>query len=514
MTAAALVVLWGVLLWGVLLTARAALAARTLDRRRAALKPSTGAVPHVVLLVPALREQDLLEETVRAAAGLDHPPDRLHIVVVTTEREEREKRAASAGLTTLAAALREGGATDAASRLAGVVPSGRAAGIASRTRASADPVDTLLAEVDAVPTTSEVAAAILPELAAEHAGVGLHHLHYTEEGGKSSQLVYAVERLVELLPPEATASFTYVGLYDADSQPDRTTLRHLSAVATRDGQEAPDLIQQLPLQLRRPHAARPGRADALLRSHALADLRRRAGIEAHRILSRGRIRASRLPAGLATIVEPVVYGVGAGLFVRHDTLVSIGMYEEPVDDLLIGYKLSSAGASMEVLPVFNLVDRYASVTALSRAYAVVAQGSLTGCRRLLSDPALRAYRLRNTTVLFKEGLDTGWWFIGPATLFAAFLALLAQGRYEELLVWTASALAYTALHTVWCVRRAEHWLRTHRGADARAEPPGGSRGVTLVPAFLAQPLLHWAGPLRHLGRVLRGRPIVLGKTER
>lgn len=514
MTAVALVVLWGVLLWGVLLTARAAFTARVLDLRRDALKPPTGPVPHVVLLVPALREQDLLAETVRAAADLDHPPGLLHIVVVTTEREEREKRAASAGLTTLAAALHESGATDAATRLAGVVPSARAAGIARRTRESADPAGTLLAEVDAVPTTREVAAAILPELAAEHPGVGLHHLHYADEGGKSSQLVYAVESLPGLLPADATASFTYIGLYDADSQPDRTTLRHLSAVATRNGGQVPDLIQQLPLQLRRPHAARSGRADALLRAHALADLRRRAGTEAHRILSQGRIRASPLPAGLATVVEPVVYGVGAGLFVRHDTLVSIGMYEEPVDDLLIGYKLSSAGASMEVLPVFNLVDRYATVAALSKAYAVVAHGSLAGCRRLLSDPALRAYRLRNTAVLFKEGLDTVWWFIGPAALLAAFLTLLVHGRYGELLVWSASALAYTVLNTVWCVRRAERWLRAHRGAAARAEPPGGSRGFTLVPAFLAQPLLHWAGPLRHLCRVLRGKPIVLGKTER
>ncbi|MGW4595894.1 hypothetical protein ACWEOA_11360 [Streptomyces sp. NPDC004457] len=514
MTAAALVVLWGVLLWGVHLTVRAALAARVLDRRRDAPAHPGGPVPFVVLLVPALREQDLLAETVRAAASLEHPPGLLHVVVITTEREEREKRAASAGLATLATALHEGDSADAAARLAGIVPSGRAADITRRARRSADPAGTLLAEIDAVPTTREVAAAILPRIAAEHPGVRIHHLHYAGEGGKSSQLVHAVERLPGLLPADATASFTYIGLYDADSQPDRTTLRHLSAVARRGDRPAPDLVQQLPLQLRRPHAARHRPTDALLRAHALADLRRRAGVEAHRILSRGRIRAARLPAALTTVMEPVVYGVGAGLFVRHDTLVSIGMYEEPVDDLLIGYKLSSRGASMEVLPVFNLVDRYATVTALSKAYAVVAHGSLAGCRRLLGDPALRAHRLRNTAVLVKEGLDTAWWFLGPAVLVIALLTLLVTGRYAELITWTASALAYTALNTAWCVRRGRRWLHAHQGADARAEPPHRACGTTLAPAFLAQPLLHWAGPLRHLYRVLRGRPIVLGKTER
>ncbi|MZE69641.1 hypothetical protein, partial [Streptomyces sp. SID5789] len=92
MTVTALAVLWGVLLWGVLLSIRAALAARVLDRRRGrAVAPDTA--PHVVLLVPALREQELLGEVVRAAAGLPYPPGLLHVVVVTTEREERERRA-------------------------------------------------------------------------------------------------------------------------------------------------------------------------------------------------------------------------------------------------------------------------------------------------------------------------------------------------------------------------------------------------------------------------------------
>jgi hypothetical protein len=513
MTTAALAVLWGVLLWGVLLSGRAAVAARVLDRRRRHVSPPATA-PHVVLLVPALREQELLGEVVRAAAGLSYPPGLLHVVVVTTEREERERRAVVDRLPALATALVTAGAQDAVARLVGVVPSGRAAETARRTRASADPAGTLRAELDAVPTTREVAAALLPEVAAEHPGVGLHHLHYPDEGAKSSQLVHAVERLPQLLPPDATPSFTYVGLYDADSQPDLETLTHLAAAVCRGGGPAPDLVQQLPLQLRRPHAARRGGPDVLLRAHALADLRRRAGVEAHRILARRRIRAARLPAGVTAVAEPVVYGVGAGLFVRHDTLVSIGMYEEPVDDLLVGYKLSSAGAVMEVLPVFNLVDRYSGTAALGKAYALVAHGSLAGCRRLLTDPVLRAFRLRNAVVLVKEGLDTLWWFAGPAVVLAAVGTLAAGGAHGPLLYWASAACAYTVLHAWWCVRRARHWLAAHRGADARAEPPGGPRAPVLWMAFLLQPLLHWAGPVRHLCRVLRGGPLVLGKTER
>ncbi|GGY83020.1 hypothetical protein GCM10010385_36450 [Streptomyces geysiriensis] len=513
LTTAALCVLWGVLLWGVLLSLRAAAAARVLDRRRRRV-PAPATAPHVVLLVPALREQELLGEVVRAAAGLSYPPGLLHVVVVTTEREERERRAVVERLPALAAELVTAGPREAAARLTGVVPSGRAAETARLTRASADPAGTLRAALDAVPTTREVAAKLLPGIAAEHPGVGVHHLHYRDEGAKSSQLVHAVERLPGLLPPEATPAFTYVGLYDADSQPDLDTLTHLAAAVSREGAPAPDLVQQLPLQLRRPHAARRGPGDLVLRAHALADLRRRAGVEAYRIMARRRVRAARLPAGVRAVAEPVVYGVGAGLFVRHDTLVSIGMYEEPVDDLLVGYKLSSAGAVMEVLPVFNLVDRYSGAAALGKAYALVAHGSLAGCRRLLTDPVLRAFGPRNTVVLVKEGLDTLWWFAGPAVVTAAAGVLLALGAHGPLLVWAAAAGAYTVLHARWCVRRARRWLAAHRGADARAEPPGGPPDPLLYPAFLLQPLLHWAGPVRHLARVLRGRPAVSGKTER
>ncbi|MFB7278958.1 hypothetical protein ACFCZV_17750 [Streptomyces hydrogenans] len=515
MTAAALVVLWGVLAWGVLLSARAVLAARVLDRRRRRhVTPDGATAPHVVLLVPALREQALLGEVVRAAAGLSYPPGRLHVIVVTTQREERERDTALARVPALATELAGGGVEDAAARLAGIVPSGRAVETVRRTRASGDPADTLRAEIGTVPTTREVAEALLPGIAADHPGVGLRHLHYTDEGAKSSQLVHAVERLPDLLPPDADPAYTYVGLYDADSQPDLTSLEHLAATVSRGDGPPPDLVQQLPLQLRRPHAARPGAADVLMRAHALADLRRRAGVEAYRLLARHRIRSARLPARLSALAEPVVYGVGAGLFVRHDTLVSIGMYEEPVDDLLVGYKLSSAGAVMDVLPVFNLVDRYAGPRALGKAYALVAHGSLAGCRRLLTDPVLRAFRPRNTVVFVKEGLDTLWWFGGPAVVLAAAVTLVVDGSAGALAVWAAAAGAYVALHAVWCVTKARQWLAAHRGAAARAEAPPWRSAPSLLPAFLLQPLLHWSGPLGHLVRVVRGGPPALGKTER
>ncbi|MFD5698608.1 glycosyltransferase family protein [Streptomyces lasiicapitis] len=525
MNTLATAVLWAVLGWGALLTGRAVVTARALQAARRTPVPAPGeGAPHVALLIPALREQDLLSEVVGAVACLDYPSELLHIVVITTEREERDRRAHLAELPDLERLLRA--APDdatAGAHLSGIVPSSRARDVAARVRTATEPSRVLRDEITATPTTRDVASALIPEIAAHHPKTALHHLHYDDpSGAKSSQLVYAVERLGDLLPGEAVPDRTYVGVYDADSQPDRTTLRHLAHEtdkAHRVGHAPPTLVQQLPLQLRRPHAARPGVADLVLRAHAVADLRRRMGIEAHRLRARARLRALRLPDGLRTALDPVVYGIGAGLFVRHDKLVSIGMYEEPVDDLLVGYKLSAAGESAVVLPVHNLVDRYARVGALAKAYSLVALGSVAGCLRLLRDPALRAYGPRNTVTLVKEGLDTVWWFVGPPCVAAAVAVLAVHGAHRPLLTWAVAAAAYMVLHALISTILATRFLERHEGAHARAEPPvgGGAPGL-LLPLMFLQPVLHWLGPLRlatarALGPLAR-RPLAMGKTER
>ncbi|MEU6822489.1 hypothetical protein ABZ921_17835 [Streptomyces atriruber] len=525
MILASTVLLWAVLGWGVLLTGRAVVTARALRTARGApvLAPGAGA-PHVALLIPALREQDLLSEVVGAVARLDYPRELLHVVVVTTEREERDRRGHLGELPDLERRLLAAPDDEAAAaQLSGVVPSSRAREVAARVRSATDPARVLRDEIAATPTTRDVAEKLLPEVAAQHPGTALHHVHYDESSGaKSSQLVYAVEQLGHLLPRDADPARTYIGVYDADSQPDRTTLRHLAHETDRAesaGHTPPTLIQQLPLQLRRPHAARTGLADLTLRAHAVADLRRRMGIEAHRLRTRARLRALRLPDGLRMVLDPVVYGIGAGLFVRHDMLVSIGMYEEPVDDLLIGYKLSSAGESAVVLPVHNLVDRYARVGGLAKAYSLVALGSVVGCLRLLRDPALRAYGRRNTVTLVKEGLDTVWWFLGPPCVIAAVVVLSVQGAHRELLVWAVAAGAYMVLHALISMGHAARFLESHEGAHERAEPVGGGGApALLLPLFLLQPVLHWLGPLRlaaarALGPLAR-RPLAMGKTER
>ncbi|RPK94392.1 MULTISPECIES: hypothetical protein [Streptomyces] len=166
-----------------------------------------------------------------------------------------------------------------------------------------------------------------------------------------------------------------------------------------------------------------------------------------------------------------------------------------------------------MLPVFDLVDRYPSVRSLGSAYAIVAKGSLAGLRRLLTDPVLRTHQPRNSAVFVKELLDTLWWFVGPVVVLAAVTVLALAQAHAQLIVWAAAALGYTVVHTLWCVRRAEFWLAAHQGARERAELPSPG-GLRLVPAFLAQPVLHWLGPLRYATGLLGGRSAESGKTER
>ncbi|MBE3578266.1 MAG: hypothetical protein IMX00_11365 [Limnochordales bacterium] len=138
------------------------LAALLWHRRMLRGRPSVpDSPPHLVLLLPALREQPIVEETVRHFGQLVYPYDRLSVLIVTTEREEHEYR--------------------------------------------------LAGQNDVVTTSQLVARAI--EAANRTLGTTRFlHLHYPyTTGNKASQLSYAVRQLPKLLK-DLPANETYIGV--------------------------------------------------------------------------------------------------------------------------------------------------------------------------------------------------------------------------------------------------------------------------------------------------------------
>lgn len=141
--------------------------------------------PRVILLLPALREGDLIGETLERFARIHYPKNKLKIVIVTTEKEFENNFAEERN-------------------------------------------------------TITVAQETIRQLNASHdLFVHVHYPH--KQGTKADQLNYAIEKLKNILP-DYFADTTYVGVYDADSVTPDNTLELLAKDAAAN--KFPNIYQQ------------------------------------------------------------------------------------------------------------------------------------------------------------------------------------------------------------------------------------------------------------------------------
>ncbi|WP_280275943.1 hypothetical protein [Nocardia wallacei] len=473
--------------------------------------------PRFVFVVPALREVETLPVLLDHLCRNDFGADSL-IVVVTSEREEYERRLAREELPSVAAALSAGaGEHDFVRRTAGILPSGVARRLAAElatVNEAARP--TVLAErYDEMPGTASVAAEW--ERRSSSLGKTLIHLHYPgTDGGKSDQLNYALDVLVRKFATAGTCpDDVYFVVFDADSTPDAAAVRYVARECAdlRSRKEPlPALFQQVPLPLRRPNCARSSLTDGMLRTYALAHTRRALGIEIDRLLRHGRLRARCRGPVQRTLRQPMVYAVGAGMFLHLPPLLAAGGFPTTVDDIALGHRYTIGDLDMRPIPHFTVVDRYGSVTALARAHALVFCGSVDLPPLVPTSPLPTATQ---RAVLFREICDSLWWLTGPPIAAAAVWALAASGSPWALpLAASAFVSQYPASLIASAV--ALHWIGVRSGPEQDDVSLRSTAALCLLSPVV--PFLHWIGPVRGaiiwIHARLRGRTPKFGKTER
>ncbi|WP_280334277.1 hypothetical protein [Nocardia wallacei] len=454
-----------------------------------------GWAPRFVFVIPALREVETLPVLLEHLCANDFGADPL-IVVVTSEREEFERRLARDELPSIAAAVTAGaGEHEFVRRTAGTLPSG----LARRLAAELATVDeaarpTVLAErYDQMPCTASVAAEW--ERRSGSLGKELMHLHYPgTDGGKSDQLNYALDVLVRRLSAAGTClDDVYFVVFDADSTPDAAAVRYVArecaALRARD-EPLPALFQQVPLPLRRPNCASSSLTDGMLRSYALAHTRRALGIEIDRLLRHGRLRARRCGPVWRTLRQPMVYAVGAGMFLHLPPLLAAGGFPATVDDIALGHRYTIGDLDMRPIPHFTVVDRYGSLTALARAHALVFCGSIDLPPLV---PASPLPTMTQRAVLFREICDSLWWLVGPPIAAAAVWSLAASAS-----PWTVplAAAAFTIQYPVSLLASAValRWIAVQSGPHQDDTSLHTTAALCLLSPAL--PLLHWIGPAR------------------
>lgn len=180
------------------------------------------------VFLPALREQSIVEETLRHFSSLNYPKEHLKIKVLTTEREEFEYQ-----------------------------KNGK---------------DTI--------TTQTLAREFANKINGELGYDVIEVIHYPHtKGNKASQLNYGIE---EIKKDDIDLSKTYVGVFDFDSRPEKDIL--ILSVNKAIRKKYPDVIQPLPVFLSNASNLSKKPKNFMIVCHSTFQSVRSFGIEAWRLL--------------------------------------------------------------------------------------------------------------------------------------------------------------------------------------------------------------------------------------
>ncbi len=239
--------------------------------------------PQIILMIPLLREAQILSQTIQGLSRLIYPIQKLKIVLVTTEREYEE--------------------------------------------------------LDKKPAKNTIDV-VQSELVGLEISEKFIHIHYPyTKGIKSDQLNYALN-ILEKDYPFLFNSNTYIGVYDADSITQPQTLQILAKEIQRDSTIS--IFQQPTLYLKNRYKFT---YNYLARAFGWIQTSYAFSVENFNIISHVSGKSLKL-----------IYAVGHGLFIKYDSLKSIGLFPTPIEDTRLGHTFSFLDYKFKLLPVFDLVE--------------------------------------------------------------------------------------------------------------------------------------------------------------
>jgi hypothetical protein len=173
------------------------------------------------------------------------------------------------------------------------------------------------------------------------------HFHYPFlEGGKSGQLNFALKNLESEDSSIFKGPTTYIGLYDADSISDLNILQLLARDSIRN--DFPLVYQQPVIYLKNYNSLPYTINGCLMKSFALLQTRYALGYEVPMFLDSQRNVQRR--------VGKMAYCLGHGLFVRADFLKKLNFFPSPIEDTRFGHILSYLKYPIKLLPSLAVTE--------------------------------------------------------------------------------------------------------------------------------------------------------------
>ena len=310
-----------------------------------------------VIVVPVLREQELIGDLTRALTDLARTvPGQASIALVTTQAEKTQHELAKAQLPGLARLLAAGEpAGRIISRFLGLMPAARLAELAEAAagRPESECLELAAAALAAVPTTPQLAASLASR---RWPGTAVRHWHYPGTGGAMAhQVNYAIRAESTLaghagVPPDRL----FFVLYNADSRPHPATLRAAAGLIRRldhDPGGPARIVQQSALFTANLAGLPGGAAGSLLAGAGWLQSRWTLSREIPRL----RRQSAQARRGGGCRLPHLAHCVGHGLMIRADTFAEFGGLPEATlnEDLAFGYLACAAGIPIDPLPLLE-----------------------------------------------------------------------------------------------------------------------------------------------------------------
>jgi Glycosyl transferase family group 2 len=469
-----------------------------LSRSQPAPGPAAATDSHIIIIMPLLREQQLIAATLtcmtQLAAGWPHAS----VAVVTTEREYADREAAAGRLHDLSLALSCGRPL---SSFRDVLPGHLLQELSGY---AGHPPARCLEHVRAAFSQLEPTPAIAGRLAARGGWpVPVRAYHLPDPAGTmADQVNYAAAAELALCRESAVdPARTWLAIYNADSVPSPATLPALAGLLA--GQPDAQIVQQPAIFTRALGTGLFADGAALLQSRwTLA-----------REIPRLRRQAAHARAGprAACRGEPLAHCTGHGLFIRADTFTRLGGLPATTmnEDLAFGYLACAAGVAIDPLPALELADSPAAAAEVIRQarqwfWSYPQYPMVHG---LAARAGLGTRRTRIT--LTAQGLARGALWLGQSPAIACALALPAATRRNRTAAVAAVTGALAAYYGIPFTVLTRYLRRT--GAGTRCGPRELAGG-------LAACLTSSTGPWWCLGQAARARltrtRYIHGKTER
>ncbi len=409
--------------------------------------------PFIVLILPLLREQRILAETVGYFTDLATQHGQASVVLVTTERE----------------------------------------------RHASGPVQA----ADPWPSTIDMARMLTAEAST---GV-MRHLHYADVAGVMvHQVNFAAHtELARLAEDGIDPQQVWVAVYNADSRPHPATLDAVAHLAGGGLEPGSRIVQQSALFTTNLRAFPSGVRGVVLAGAALLQSRWTLAREIPRLRRQARqarrdgVRWPRL-----------AHCVGHGLFIRGDWFLdSAGLPTEPMnEDLAFGYLACASGSPIDPMPLLEHGDSPATLVGVVRqarqwfwSYAEYPLFARLAAARELGNRRTRAW-------LAGQGLARGALWLGQSPAVAATLVLpvLSHRLVPATVVTIGAIAAYYVLPTALLIA-----YERREGRDVRFGLQEAFGGIAAALLSSAGP---WWCLTNAAHRRCTGKTYTHGKTER